>query len=260
MLPSELLISRQRGGQVQPKRLSITVETCDQARQLIDLFSEHVGKPRREVDRALADLEGTRPDFKIQRGLAHLLDSAFATFEVVSPIEPSELRQRVFTAAAATVPSPAQSIATLERVARDLSQTLDRELFAEELRAALYADLNENKILTRFEPPSPEALIHRYNLSQVQGVFYRASHLRIDAYRNDPGQYKLLFRYLKLFQLMTYIEGDESCGFTITVDGPASLFRPSTRYGLAIAKVIPALLHVSKWLSLIHISEPTRPY
>lgn len=255
MLPSELLISRQRGGQVQPKRLSIAVETCDQARQLIDLFSEHVGKPRREVDRALADLEGTRPDFKIQRGLAHLLDSAFATFEVVSPIEPSELRQRVFTAAAATVPSPAQSIATLERVARDLSQTLDRELFAEELRAALYADLNENKILTRFEPPSPEALIHRYNLSQVQGVFYRASHLRIDAYRNDPGQYKLLFRYLKLFQLMTYIEGDESCGFTITVDGPASLFRPSTRYGLAIAKVIPALLHVSKWQAIATLQD-----
>jgi hypothetical protein len=46
---------------------------------------------------------------------------------------------------------------------------------------------------------------------------------------------------------MAYIEGDADHGFTITVDGPASLFNPSTRYGLAIAKLIPALLHVTKW-------------
>jgi len=46
---------------------------------------------------------------------------------------------------------------------------------------------------------------------------------------------------------MAYIEGDAEHGFTITIDGPASLFSPSTRYGLAIAKLIPALLHVTKW-------------
>ena len=46
---------------------------------------------------------------------------------------------------------------------------------------------------------------------------------------------------------MAYIEGDADHGFTISVDGPTSLFTPSTRYGLAIAKLIPALLHVTKW-------------
>jgi hypothetical protein len=71
--------------------------------------------------------------------------------------------------------------------------------------------------------------------------------MTLNAHRNVPGEYKLLFRYLKLFQLMTYIEGDADHGFTITVDGPTSLFKPSTRYGLAIAKLIPALLHVTKW-------------
>jgi len=90
-------------------------------------------------------------------------------------------------------------------------------------------------------------LLHRYNLSQVQGVFYRASHILINAHRNDPGEYKLLFRYLKLFGLMAYIEGDADHGFTITIDGPTSLFKPSTRYGLDIAKLIPALLHVTRW-------------
>ncbi|RMD67395.1 MAG: DUF790 family protein, partial [Cyanobacteria bacterium J149] len=51
----------------------------------------------------------------------------------------------------------------------------------------------------------------------------------------------------KLFQLMAYIEGDADTGFTITIDGPTSLFKVSNRYGLALAKMIPALLHVSKW-------------
>ena len=46
---------------------------------------------------------------------------------------------------------------------------------------------------------------------------------------------------------MSYIEGDSDTGFTITLDGPASLFKASTRYGLSLAKMIPALLHVSKW-------------
>ena len=46
---------------------------------------------------------------------------------------------------------------------------------------------------------------------------------------------------------MAYIEGDADFGFTITIDGPTSLFKPSTRYGLAIAKLLPALLHVTKW-------------
>jgi len=46
---------------------------------------------------------------------------------------------------------------------------------------------------------------------------------------------------------MAYIEGDADHGFTITIDGPTSLFSPSTRYGLAIAKLIPALLHVTRW-------------
>lgn len=46
---------------------------------------------------------------------------------------------------------------------------------------------------------------------------------------------------------MAYIEGDADTGFTITIDGPTSLFKVSNRYGLALAKMIPALLHVSKW-------------
>ncbi|MCX7592698.1 MAG: DUF790 family protein [Fischerella sp.] len=247
MLPSDLLHHRQNGEEIIPKRLKLDEKHLGLANELINSFQETVGRTQGELERQLLELEGDTPDYKIKRGLAYLLKSSFCTFEVVSPIEPQRLRARVFALAAKSVPSRELTQITFSKIADELTQELGHEVLPEQVRDGLYADLSENKILTAFDAPKPEELLHRYNLSQVQGVFYKASQLVLNAHRNVPGEYKLLFRYLKLFQLMAYIEGDADHGFTITIDGPASLFNPSTRYGLAIAKLIPALLHVSKW-------------
>ncbi|WP_071518632.1 DUF790 family protein [Geitlerinema sp. PCC 9228] len=247
MLPTDLLIHRLQGETIVPKRLPIDDKYLNMAASLIDLFVEARGCSQGELDRQLREFEGDSPDYRIIRGLAHILRSSFSTFEVVSPLEPVELRRQVFTMAANRVPCRQSTEKTLDELATQLSQQLEREVLPSEIKDGLYADLNENKILTELETPTPEALLHRYNLSQVQGIFYKASHIVITAHRNVPGEYKLLFRYLKLFQLMAYIEGDADYGFTITIDGPASLFKTSTRYGLALAKMIPALLHVTRW-------------
>ncbi len=228
------------------------------ALELICCFQEAVGDTQGALERQLSELEGDTPDYRMKRGLAYILKSGFCTFEVVSPLEPQMLRERVFALSAQSIPSRESTEVTLNKVALDLSHELEREVLPQQVREGLYADLSENKILIAFDAPTAEDLLHRYNLSQVQGVFYKASQLVINAHRNVPGQYKLLFRYLKLFQLMAYIEGDAEHGFTITIDGPTSLFHPSTRYGLAIAKLIPALLHVTRWsLSAILQSRDT---
>ena len=246
MLPTDLLMHRQNGEAIIPKHLKINEQNLAIASELITCFQEARGCTQGELDRQLLEMEGDSTDYRLKRGLVHLL-KGLSEFEVVSPLEPQSLRERVFSLSAQSVPSSAQSQQVLGSLALQLSHELDREVLPEQIRAGLYADLAENRILTQFEPPTPSELLHRYNLSQVQGVFYRASHLTLNAHRNVPGEYKLLFRYLKLFQLMAYIEGDADHGFTITIDGPTSLFSPSTRYGLAIAKLIPALLHVTKW-------------
>lgn len=237
---------RQNGEAIVPKRLTIDAKNLAIATELITCFQEAQGSTQGELDRQLQELEGDSPDYRLKRGLAHLL-KGMCEFEVVSPLEPQLLRERVFALSAQSIPSSHQSNQILSTLALQLSHELEREVMPEQIRAGLYADLAENRILTQFDAPTKEDLLHRYNLSQVQGVFYRASHLTLNAHRNVPGEYKLLFRYLKLFQLMAYIEGDADHGFTITIDGPTSLFSASTRYGLAIAKLIPALLHVTKW-------------
>jgi uncharacterized protein len=247
MLPTDLLSYRHNGEQIIPKRLKIEPKSLQLATELIICFQEYLNKTQGELERKLSDLEGDDTDYRTKRGLAYILKSSFCTFEIVSPLEPQMLREKVFALSALTVPSPQQTQLTLTKIADELTQELAREVVAEQVKNGLYADLSENRILTAFDEPNPEALLHRYNLSQVQGVFYKASQLILNAHRNVPGEYKLLFRYLKLFQLMAYIEGDADHGFTITIDGPTSLFNASTRYGLAIAKLIPALLHVTKW-------------
>jgi predicted nuclease of restriction endonuclease-like RecB superfamily len=119
-------------------------------------------------------LEGDSPDYKIKRGFAHLLTNHFATFEIISPLEPQELRKRVFEQAANFVPIPQNRSLILQTIAEQINQELNQEIFPVALEKGLYADLAENKILTQFDAPTPENLIHRFNLSQIQGIFYRS--------------------------------------------------------------------------------------
>jgi predicted nuclease of restriction endonuclease-like RecB superfamily len=260
MLKSEHLIHRQNGESIVPKQLLVEDHNgaIPLAEELIACFEKAVGKPQKDLDRALSEQEGDNTDYRIQRGLAHLLKNHFSTFEIISPLEPQELRDRVFRQAAHITPTPHNRQLTLEQIATELSEELNRTVVVPDIEQGLYADLQENRILTQFESPAPETLVHRYNLSQVQGILYRATYIEINAHRNVPGQYKLLFRYLKLFQLMAYIEGDADHGFTITIDGPASVFKSSTRYGLALAKMLPALLHVSRWELKVVIEQRDR--
>lgn len=255
MLPSDLLIHSYRGDTIVPNRLAVQPIPLAIARELIAMFRSQQGHAQAELDRHLAGLEGESTDYRMRRGLAHLLKSAFCTFEAITPLTPSQLRSRLFALAAQGSPSPQHAQQVLNQVAETLGRELDRPIFPADLEKSLYADLTQNQILTGFEEPEPEALLHRYNLSQAQGVLYRAAHVRLDVYRNDPGEYKYLFRFLKLFGLMTYIEGEPDTGFTLTIDGPASLFKANTRYGLALAKLLPALLNVTRWTmeaTLIH--------
>ena len=246
MLPTEFLINTFRAGVVTPFALEMTADLLELARGIIDLFGLHHGRSRRELDEALEAETADSTDYRVRRGLAHLLYSESCEFATQSVFEPSQTRAEVFAAAALARPSLATVGALLERLAVQKSQNQTALCTKADVEQSLYADLREAQVIA-FTAPTPEWLLERYNLAQAQGILYRASELLITAFRNNPGQYKLLFKYLKLFGLMHRINGDPDAGYTISLDGPSSLFQPSTRYGVAFAKFLPAILHVSKW-------------
>ncbi|AFZ69373.1 DUF790 family protein [Deinococcus peraridilitoris] len=246
MLPTELLSFKVEAGMLTPRKLPNNDKNRSLAKALIELYDFNVGERKRTLNELLSQLEEGRSDFKVIRGLSHLLASDHSTFETRAKTEPARIREKVFALAQHSPPSRIRRQVVLEQAATELSDH-DTTLSAEDILDGLYADLPENQELVAFQAPEVQALMDRYNLAQSQGALYRAYELVITARRNEPARYKQLFKYLKLFGLMATVEGDADYGFTIVLDGPTSLFKQSTRYGLSMAKFLPALLHVTKW-------------
>jgi predicted nuclease of restriction endonuclease-like RecB superfamily len=59
--------------------------------------------------------------------------------------------------------------------------------------------------------------------------------------------FKTILRYAKLARLMHTIERQSSGQYVFRFDGPSSVLRPSRRYGVAMAKFLPALLACRDW-------------
>ena len=240
MLPSDLLFSHKRGAQVYPRFLRREQQVW--AEQVLNLIREHQHRTRGELQAALRALEGDSPDYRIVRGFAHLALNA-ADFTLASgELEPEVLRRDVFTLAA-------ERGGYGETQAREVLETVAPryQLEAETLREALYADLPENHLLTALPDFTPDRLVDRYNLAQAQGLLYSALYMRLIAHRNVPGEYRRLFQHLKFHGLMYAVEGNLDDGYQIYVDGPASLFKQTRKYGLQMAMFLPALLRVSRW-------------
>jgi predicted nuclease of restriction endonuclease-like RecB superfamily len=239
MLPAELLQYTQHSGQAYPRFLK-PERGLPWAERVLETLSAHRGKARGEFDEALLSLEGDSPDYRVVRGLAHLA-LAEATLEVQSSLAPETLRREAFALAAQRGYGEQEASAVLGELAHKY------DLEAEALREALYADLPEREVLTALPDLTPAALLDRYQLAQAQGLLYYATELVIQAHRNTSGEYKKLFRFLKFYGLMYAVEGDLDTGYRIHVDGPASLFAQTRRYGVRMAAFLPALLHVTKW-------------
>ena len=106
MLPTDLLMHRHNGETIIPKNLKIDAKNIALANDIISCFQAAQGTTQGELDRQLLELEGDSIDFRVKRGLSHLLKSeSFSKFEIISPLDPQELRQRVFSLASQTLPS-----------------------------------------------------------------------------------------------------------------------------------------------------------
>ena len=256
MLTTDLLINHAEGPQLVPFLLDLQdAHNTQLAAAIIALFAAHQGQTRGVLTAALDAYAGVGLDYRVQRGLAKILSDDCCTFAVESVVPPVELRTRLFGRAAEEFPvvlrpdlvHPVAARDLVEAAARDLENEAGRPVSPEEVERSLYADLREHQVLTEFHAPEPAWLVNRYNVAQAQGLLYRCTVLRLIAYRNLPARYKQLFKFIKFYGLMHQVQGDLEAGYEIVLDGPASLFRRTDRYGLTMAAFLPALLLCTKW-------------
>jgi len=97
-------------------------------------------------------------------------------------------------------------------------------------------------------------LVNRYNLAQAQAVLYDAAEMKIRVWDS----FSTVFGYVKLFGLMHRIypidsqgnrvsDTDAADGYEAVLDGPASLFSKSRKYGVRMASFLPALPLCDRW-------------
>ena len=239
-------------GRLVPHRLSPgDKRALEVAGTLVNFYAGHVGKPRARLEAELSLFEeelgprlDTRRGFKILRALAKLLEEK-ATWASPTEADPYTLRTRLFELAAALPEPPLERGTLLEGSTReDLLCQVSGETGVEEPATLMYADRQGAQLLAEFEPPSPEALIMRYNVAQIQGVLYSAQNLTVDL--GAEADARLVFHYVKLLDLIYNLE-PIARGYRLRLDGPLSLFGSTRKYGLRLAKLIPGLLLTGSW-------------
>ena len=252
MLRGEHVIARLARGRLVPHRLSPDDgRVVEVARELCDVYAAHLHGPRSGLEARLSGLEeelGPRLDarrgFKIVRALAKLLEE-LATWEAPTEADPYTIRTRVFELAATLPEPPAGEPGLLEAPTRDdVLSRVASEIGLEEVSGLMYADRQGAQLLGAFEEPSPEGLIERYNVAQVQGVLYAARELVVDL--DEGADAKLVFHYVKKMALIYRLEPTPR-GYRLHLDGPLSIFGGTRKYGLRLAKFLPGLLLTSPW-------------
>jgi predicted nuclease of restriction endonuclease-like RecB superfamily len=111
----------------------------------------------------------------------------------------------------------------------------------------LFADLNEHQILTKFERIDAPALMANYEWAQRQAVLLRAVSVTVELVSPRPAGARHLFRQLKFRRLLYAMRKRDGGGYTIDIDGPFSLFRAVTKYGLNLALILPVLDECGPW-------------
>jgi hypothetical protein len=245
MLTGDLVRVRFRKGVIQPPYIAPEDgNLLGLAKTLIGIFERHVGLARYDLDEELKDFLGAGADFLVHRGLSKLLRDR-CEFEMATDIAPIELRQRVFSGAAAAYRSTEQVLFDRKTILDEVAQEMERT--PETLDGALYADLKEAELLIEFKGCSPEWLLQRYNVALAQAILLRATGMDLVIEGETVNRYREVFRKMKFFQLLHGIYQDAPGKYHIHIDGPLSIFKSSQRYGLQMAQFLPTILHCTNW-------------
>ncbi len=237
MLPSNLLITKSRAGNIRPVFAPSDDRYVALATELIQTFQEAIGKRKGELYANLVLFEELDFDYRLIRGLCVLLERN-SSFEAQSHIEPRIARRAVFREANKY---PLVATGELKRhIFETVASTL--EVSSRQLEESLWSDIDEALVLKVFTPIEPVELLKRYNLSLTQTLLFKAVTLDVTVREN----FQQIFRRIKYLGLMYSVEKDADM-VTINVDGPMSLFKLTDKYGTSLAKLLPTITETRKW-------------
>lgn len=248
MLTRELAIADYEGGRIVPDRLTRKrhPQYLHHAERMLHVYRTGVGRTRRDLHRAVWNVLAAEGDCPARRidAFCKLLDDR-ATYQRDPRGRAAKLRREVFRQAAARHPLVRRPDRLFEAAETEVKAEIARRLGRPwaEIDRDLFADVIDFHRLAAFEGyPDAAALLARYNVAQVQAALFRAVSMTVWA----GDDFKTILRYAKLARLMHTIARTGE-GYCFRFDGPASMLRETRRYGVAMARFLPALLACRHW-------------
>ena len=78
-------------------------------------------------------------------------------------------------------------------------------------------------------------------------MLLKAERVVVEVVCRSPGAYRALFRRLKFLRLLPTIEPLPKGGYRLVIEGPYALFASTTKYGLALATIVPLLRECDRY-------------
>ncbi|MEM3916866.1 MAG: DUF790 family protein [Candidatus Nitrosocaldus sp.] len=253
MLPTSLVRARVRKGRLIP--IFASQEDIGLASLMIDELDRAYESRERKGSlldrvRALEDYN----DYRLVRGFYTILERRCVFKHRDSPVHPTMLRMEVFKESSrrgyALTHGERKSI--MEEVASRLK--VDPS-YMEEM---MWSDMDENLIIEEFRSISPESLVAEYNIALLQSILLNCTRLECSVLQGV--EWKNLLRQAKRLGLMYMLDdsyrykdeddddnNDIPSSVICIIDGPASIFKLTDRYGFAIARLLPTLLRSKGW-------------
>jgi predicted nuclease of restriction endonuclease-like RecB superfamily len=260
MLTRALAIADYDRGRIHPDRLHrrTHAQYAGYAQRMLEVYRRGLGRTRRDLHRDIHAIFADETACPIRRvdAFCKLLDDV-STFEQGSPGEAAALRSKVFRLAAPLHPLVASADRLFEHSEAEAKAALASQLGFTwaELDQGLFSDVMECHRLAAFEGfSSAQALLARYNVAQVQVALFAALDMTVWA----TDDFKTILRYAKLARLMHTIRRQGASQYVIRFDGPASILRGTRRYGVAMARFLPALLACRGWRLHATLETPRR--
>lgn len=262
MLTGPLLITTFRKGKAYPYKLANNEENRDMVSDLIYLFEESIESKRFEIEENIKGYAAEASNPKIIQGIAKIL-FARSEFSNSSEENPQERRERVFSASAdywksLDGESSPDILIHKRRILESIDEAKPEHL--ENTDSWMFGDVVSNQRLTKFETISPEKLIHRFNIEQVQGLLLNALSLDLTIQKLQEATFRQVMQMVKFFGLMYSVTVTEDDKITIHFDGPSSILQNGRSYSLEIAQFFPAILLLkNEWTLEATLKISNRP-
>lgn len=260
MLTREHAIAKYERGTVRPDRLNQKEHGhyARHAERMLLIYRHGTGRTRQELHRDVQNIfaeEGDCPSRRIE-AFCKLLDDV-SEWESDRRGRAAALRRTVFRAAATCHPLVTAADSLYEHevaaVKAQIAARLNRSW--DEIDRELFADVIEFHRLKAFDGYADgRALLARYNVAQVQAALFDGVSMTVWA----ADDFKTILRYAKLARLMHTIGRAGPGRYVFHLDGPASVLRETRRYGVAMAKFLPALLACRGWRMHAVVQTPRR--